>query len=289
MRVLVTGPNSSIGRSVIAALLAAGHRAVGVYGDLLDAREVTRSFHAARPDAVVHTLTERGPQGDDGPPASDLVRATTNVVRAAVASGATRLVATSFVHAYGHLGWRIATEERPLSSRAPSASLQHAFNSIRALEDEVFRAGQETIESLVLRLGAVYGPQVDSTRFMLRLVRRRLLPLPGGGRAVMSWIHVDDAARAVVAALDRGRPGEIYNVVDDEPVSLRDYVTELAYAAGGRRPIPVPAWLARFGGSLAALAGTIELRVSNEKARRDLRWEPAFPTYRQGVRTLVPG
>jgi nucleoside-diphosphate-sugar epimerase len=115
------------------------------------------------------------------------------------------------------------------------------------------------------------------------------MPLLGDGSGVWSWIHIDDVASATLAAIERGRSGEIYNIVDDEPVTWRDYLTHFARVLGAPRPFRVPLWLVRLVSPYAALSLSNRLPVSNAKARRELGWRPAYPTYREGLATLAPG
>ena len=138
------------------------------------------------------------------------------------------------------------------------------------------------IHGMVLRLGLFYGLGAG-TELMARLVRRRLFPMPGSGEGVGSWIYVDDAATAVVQALEGAPPGGVYNVVDDEPVRFRDFVQRLAHEIGAPNPISVPSWLWRIAAPFATADLEARLRVSNLKAKSDLGWTPAFPTFRQGL------
>lgn len=124
---------------------------------------------------------------------------------------------------------------------------------------------------------------------MTRLLRRHLMALPGGGRGVGSWIHVEDGATAVVAVLENARSGSVYNVVDDEPASMAAIVTEMARTLGLPRPRNMPLWLARLGGRYGGMVATATLRVSNAKIKRELEWSPSYPTYREGIATLRAG
>jgi nucleoside-diphosphate-sugar epimerase len=194
----------------------------------------------AAPDVVVHLLTAL-PAG--GPTrASDLAATnrlrrtgTTNLLAAAVAAGTRRLVAESMVlaHGFGDFGATPLTEAEPL--RPPGRTEAALVGAVRDLERQVLEA-DAAIEGIVLRYGMLYGAATGSTQAMVRKLRRRQLPLPGGGHGSISWIHLDDATTATVAALERGRPGEVYNVVDDEPVPWRDYTTQLARVAGAPPP-----------------------------------------------------
>jgi 2-alkyl-3-oxoalkanoate reductase len=309
MRVFVAGATGALGAPLVRTLVAARHEVVGLtrsaakteflrtlgaraaVADALDAAALRAAVVESKPDAVVHALTALPPRGplrvsDLEPTNRVRIQGTANLIAASVDAGARRLVAESVALVYGDTGEATATEASAIG--APHRALNAGIDAIRSLEDQVLvasRAGR--LEGIVLRFGLFYGPGVASTEFMIRLLRRRMFPLFGGGRAVASWIHVDDAATATLATLERGRPGEIYNIVDDEPTTLRDYVTDLARVLGSPRPLSVPAWVARLLGPLPGTMATARLRVSNEKAKRDLGWTPAYPTHREGLRTLV--
>jgi 2-alkyl-3-oxoalkanoate reductase len=308
MRVFVAGATGALGLPLVRRLVATGHEVVGLtrsqtkagflrdlgaratVGDALDASALRAAVVESRPDAVVHALTALPPRGpfrvsELEPTNRVRIQGTANLIAAAVDAGARRLVAESVALVYGDTGDATATETSPGS--VPHGALRPAMDAVRSLEDQVLgasRAGR--LEGMVLRFGLFYGPGVASSDFMIRLLRRRMFPLFGGGRSVASWIHVEDAATATIAALERGRPGEVYNIVDDEPSTLREYVTELARIVRAPRPFSMPAWLARLLGPLPGTLATAHLRVSNEKAKRELGWKPAYPTYREGLRTF---
>jgi len=309
MRVFVAGATGALGAPLVRTLVAAGHEVVGLtrsaaktdflralgaraaVADALDAAALRAAVVETKPQAVVHALTALPPRGplrvsDLEPTNRVRIQGTANLIAATVEAGARRLVAESVALVYGDTGEATATEASAIG--APHRALKAGIDAIRSLEDQVLAASRAgRLEGIVLRFGLFYGPGVASTEFMIRLLRRRMFPLFGGGRAVASWIHVADAATATLAALERGRPGEIYNVVDDEPTTLRDYATDLARVLGAPRPLSVPAWVARLLGPLGGTLATARLRVSNEKAKRDLGWTPAYPTHRDGLPTLV--
>jgi nucleoside-diphosphate-sugar epimerase len=308
VRVFVAGATGALGVPLVRTLVARGAEVTGLthspakaslirdlgatpaVADALDADGLRVAVAECAPDAVVHVLTalpKRGPLRVSELAATNRVRiqGTANLVEAAVAAGASRLVAESVVLAYGETG--DATADETFAWRAPHPALQTAMDAVRSLEDQVLGASRSgRLHGIVLRFGLFYGPGVASTDFMIRMLRRRLLPLLGGGRAVASWIHVDDAAAATVAALERGRPGEVYNVVDDEPSSVGDHTIELARIVGAPAPFSLPAWVARLMGPLPGTLATIRQRVSNQKAKRELGWAPAYPTVFQGLSTL---
>jgi nucleoside-diphosphate-sugar epimerase len=310
VKVFIAGATGALGLPTTKALLAAGHDVVGltrrrekvdvledlgaraVVGDVLDEDVVRAAIGEYRPDAVANLLTAlpaRGPVKFSDLDATNEVRTTgtKHLVRASIESGVRRMVAESIVlvYGYGASDGELKTEE----STVVIASLPKAAGAIDAvldLERQTLEAGHG-IEGIVLRYGLFYGPDAGSTKFMMKMVQKRLLPLPGGGPGAISWIHMDDAATATVAALERGRPGEIYNVVDDEPVAFGTYVRELADVLGAPDPINVPAALAKVGNTYASAALQTNLKVSNAKAKKELGWEPRYPTYKEGLRSLV--
>jgi nucleoside-diphosphate-sugar epimerase len=147
----------------------------------------------------------------------------------------------------------------------------------------------ELSDDLLLRYGFIYGPEAGSSAFAAGLIQKRRMPLVGDGSGVWSWIHLEDAAEATLAALEKGRSGEVYNIVDDEPVAWRDYLPWYAKVLGAPPPRRVPVWLVRLVMPYGALSLTSRFAVSNAKARRELGWRPAHPTYREGLATLGRG
>jgi nucleoside-diphosphate-sugar epimerase len=145
------------------------------------------------------------------------------------------------------------------------------------------------LEGVVLRLGLFYGPEVGSTKFMMSLLRKRILFLPGGGRGKLSWIHVADGASAIVAALEKAPAGAIYNVVDDEPVSFRGLSEQMARQLGVPGPKSIPIAIAKIGSSYAATMAQTNLRASNLRIKQELGWKPRFPTYREGIGAMDIG
>ena len=312
MRVFLAGATGVIGRRLLPMLVAAGHevtamtrsteRAVAlrdagatpVVCDVFDAEGVRAAMQAAAPAVVLHELTDLPPNIDprkmeEQAAGNDRIRSegTRNLVAAAVAAGARRVVAQSIAFAYGPSGRELKNEDDPLWDEAPwpwSRSVQ----ALHELEDLV--TGTEGIEGVALRYGFFYGPgsaYADGGHFA-REVRKRRLPVVGKGSGTFSFIHVDDAADATTAALERGSPG-IYNIVDDEPAPMREWVPALAAAAGAKPPRRVPAWLARLVAGRQASDFAVELRgASNEKAKRELGWRPAHPSWRSGFAESLP-
>ena len=311
MRVLVAGATSTLGGPVLRELRARGHDTVALtrsdarrpeleaagsemtLGDVHDRDGVRAALARARPDAVISlliVLPKRGPMRmSDFKETERLWRVgVPNLIAAAEAAGVRRLVAESVIFAYGYgdLGPTPVHEDGPTPGGGVIRGQDRVLGTLREMERVVLEA--DGLEGVVLRYGAFHGPAVPSSRMMVRLARRRLLVLPGGGRATLSWIDVDDAGRATVDALERGAAGELYNVVDDESVVFRDYAHELARAAGAPRPLSVPMALARLTTPYAAnILGRTQLPVSNAKAKRELGWAPAVATYREAARAIA--
>jgi nucleoside-diphosphate-sugar epimerase len=306
MRVFVAGASGAIGRPLLPRLLAAGHEVTGmtrreeraseiraagaaaVVCDAFDAAALRDAVAAAKPEAVVHALTalppKFNPKKDYLAPTNRIrVEGTRNLIAAAQAAGARRLVAESIAFAYEPRGDWVKAEEAPLFERAPG-SYGAAFGAIADLERQVTSA--EGIEGVVLRYGWLYGPGTyyDRGGQQAEEVTKRRLPIVGKGTGTFSFIHAEDAATAIVAALERGAAG-IYNVVDDEPTPLREWVPIYAEALGARPPRRVPAWLARLVAGSATVDAALQMRgAGNAKAKRELGWVPTHPSWRQGFR-----
>jgi nucleoside-diphosphate-sugar epimerase len=304
MRVFVAGASGAIGRPLVRQLVAAGHEVTGmtrrprraeeiraagaeaVVCDAFDAEALRQAVVAAAPEAVVHVLTAL-PQRYD--PKSDYLAATNrirtegtrNLVAAARAAGARRLVAESIAFAYRPQGGWAKGEEEPLFTDAPGR-FGVAFGAVAELERQVMEA--EGIEGVALRYGWLYGPGTyyDRGEQQAEEVMKRRLPIVGKGTGTFSFVHAEDAASATVAALEHGAPGT-YNVVDDEPAPLREWVPAYAEALGAKPPRRVPVWLARLVAGKDVAASAVGLRgADNAKAKRELGWEPAHPSWRQG-------
>jgi nucleoside-diphosphate-sugar epimerase len=311
MNVLVVGSTGALGVPVVDRLLARGHDVVGltrspekarmlsergaraVLGDVFDAPRMKEVMTEVQPECVVqllNALPKRGPIRLSELEATNELRVTgtKNVLGAAVSTGARRFVAESMIFGYGYrAGARAVTEDDDFGVRTSMPDVDRALEGLVSLETQVLDATRSgAIEGVVLRLGLFYGPGVGSTEFMASLLRRRMMVLPGGGRGVGSWIHVDDGAAAVVAALEGAEPGSVYNVVDDEPVSMAAFAAELATVRGLPGPRAIPKWVARFGGRYAAVIANATLRVSNERIKSELGWKPRYPSYREGLAAL---
>jgi nucleoside-diphosphate-sugar epimerase len=304
MRVLLTGATGAVGRPLTRQLLAAGHEvlaltrteagaremrrlgAVPVVADALDADALLRALSGQRADAVIHQLTalKKMPLTMRGMAATNALRTrgTANLLAAARALGAHRFITQSIVLGYGYRdhGDRVLTEADPFGvpERGPTRAVVEALADN---ERQVFQA--DGIEGVALRYGLFYGPGTTDFATMLR---RRMFPVPTGGGGVMSWIYIEDAASAAVAALQRGRPGAAYNIVDDEPVRWGDFLDAAAAAFGAPRPPRVPAWLLRPM-SYGYAAMTASIRAANTRAREELGWAPSVPSYREGLRRMT--
>jgi nucleoside-diphosphate-sugar epimerase len=310
LKVFVAGASGAIGRPLVSQLVAAGHDvtgmtrrpeqaeaitaagARGVVCDVFDREALNDAVSAARPDVVVHQLTALPHEFDMSKPdvydATNRLRTqgTQNLVAAARGAGARRIVVQSVSFLYSPTGSWVKTEEDDTIWKAPG----HFGGSMDAvLAAEAMVTGTDVLEGLVLRYGLFYGPGTHYARegYWGDEARRRRLPVIGSGEGMASFIHIDDAAGATVAAVERGAPG-IYNVVDDEPAHMRDWAPAFAAGVGAKRPLRVPAFIARFvaGKDIIALA-LISRAASNEKAKRELEWTPAIPSWREGFQRAL--
>jgi len=304
MKVFVAGASGAIGRPLVRRLVAAGHEVTGMTRrperaeeiraagaeaavcDVFDVEALRGAVVTAAPEAVVHALTalpQRYKPRSDYLAATDRIRVegTRNLLAAAAAAGARRLVAESIAFAYRPQGSWVKDEEEALFTDAPGR-FGTAFGAVAELERQVLQA--EGIAGLVLRYGWLYGPGTyyDRGGQQAEEAMKRRLPIVGQGTGTFSFVHVEDATSATVAALERGAPG-IYNVVDDEPAPLREWVPVYAEALGAKPPRRVPVWLARLVAGKDIAASAVGLRgASNAKAKRELGWQPAHPSWRQG-------
>ena len=313
MRVFVAGASGVVGRRLLPMLREAGHdvtgmtrsearaeaiRAAGATPAICDVFDETATCEAverSRPDAVVHQLTDLPqdlkPRGlEKAYAANDRIRreGTRNLVKAAVSAGARRLIAQSLAFAYAPSGPSVVDEEHPLWLDAP-APFGGAVAAVDELERAVLDPQVEALEGIVLRYGFFYGPRTSyaSDGYIAGEVRRRRFPRVGRGEGVFSFTHVDDAAGATVAGLDRGRPGA-YNIVDDDPAPMSEWLPYYATALGAKPPLRVPKLVARLvGGEYAVMLAT-ELRgASNARAKRELAWEPRHASWRVGFRDAL--
>lgn len=300
MRVFVAGGTGAIGRRLVPQLVARGHQvtatttsaarlellerlgADGIVMDGLDAAAVGEAVAAARPDTIVNQMTalSAAHAGKPNLRRADRFFATTNRLRsegidhllaAAQATGVAHVVSQSAAIFNGvrEGGW-VKTEEDPLEVVEGTKAINH-------LEAVVVEAG-----GAVLRYGGFYGAGAHDDQ--LRFVRKRLVPLVGGGTGFMSWVHVDDAASATVLAVEQKATG-VFNVVDDDPAPASEWLPYLAACAGAKPPRRAPVWLVRLlAGEMAVGMMTQGRGFTNAKARRELGWVPRYPSWRQGFR-----
>jgi 2-alkyl-3-oxoalkanoate reductase len=313
MRIFVAGATGTLGLPLVRALVARNHQVTGLtrspekrrvleqagaaaaVADALDAAALERAVGAAAPDCVFHLLTaipKNAPLRASDMKATNELRTTgtANLLRAAAAAGAKRVVAESMVFAYGFgdHGDGLKTEADALREREPEGRLQETVDSLRSLERQLLEAnGRGSIEAIALRYGLFYGSETPSTKYMMKMLRRRLLPVVGGARGVTSFIHIEDAVSASVAAMERGRAGEVYNIVDNEPVGMNDWITHAARALGAKPPFSIPLWLLRLLMPYMATVFDTRLPVGNGKAKAELGWRPQYPSYREGLREAV--
>ena len=309
MKVFLAGATGAIGQRLVPRLVAHGHQVVAttrspdktarlrslgaepVLLDGLNALQVGEAVARAEPDVIVHEMTALARMTSlrhfdrDFARTNELrTRGTDYLLGAAEAAGVRRFVAQSFT------GWPnireggpIKDEHDPLDPNPPAAQSQ-TLAGIRYLERAVLDAPGEGI---VLRYGSLYGPGASDS--LVAPVRKRRMPIIGTGAGVWSWIHVDDAAAATVAAVEGG-PAGIYNIVDDDPAPVSEWLPALARSVGARPPRHVPVWLGRLAAGDVAVSMMTQIRgSSNAKARRELGWEPSHSSWRTGFRELVSG
>lgn len=310
MRIFVTGASGALGRYLVPDLVAAGHqvtattrtpgkaaqlRAAGaepVVLDGLDRPAVIAAVQAATPDVIVHEMTAlsgmrslRNPDKQFAATNALRTQGTDNLLAAAAQAGVRRVIAQGYAGAGPDraAGERLKTEEDPSDWR-PIRSAAQGPAAIRHVEQAVPR---EVPEGIVLRYGGFYGP--GATDVLLDMLRKRLVPVIGGGTGVWSFVEITDAAAATVAAIERGAPG-IYNVVDDDPAPVAQWLPYLAEVAGAKPPLRVPAWLGRLlAGEFVVAQMTASRGFSNHKARKELGWVPRYPSWRDGFRAWVRG
>jgi nucleoside-diphosphate-sugar epimerase len=307
MRIFVAGATGALGQRLVPLLVAAGHSVVGltrtpekaalvralgaesVVANGLDAKAIDAAVASARPEVILHQMTDlKGAADlrnfDRAFRASNRLRTqgTDHLMAAAKVAGVRRLVAQSFCGwPYARTGGPVKSEADPLD-RDPPRELRRTLAAIRHLESIVTRSLD--VEGIVLRYGAFYGPDtgVFDGPFVAQ-VRRRRAPLIGDGGGWWSFVHIDDAAAATVLAIERGKAGNVYNIVDDDPARARDWLPALARVLGAKPPFNVPAWIPRFLGADHLVTMMTEGRAgSNAKARLELGWQPAHPSWRRG-------
>jgi 2-alkyl-3-oxoalkanoate reductase len=314
MKIFVAGATGALGRALVPDLVARGHEVVGmtrsaskqdlvrslgarpVVADALDPDAVAQAVASAEPEVIVHQLTAlsgklsardmRHPERSFAATMTNRLRteATDHLLAAGRAVGARRFVAQSFAaFRFARTGGPVQTEADPLDPNPPAA-LRAPLVGILHLERAVTTI--EWGEGLVLRYGGFYGPgtaiSLAPDAVMAAPIRRRRFPIVGDGGGVWSHVHIEDAAAATAAAVEHGEPG-IYNIVDDEPAPVREWLPVLASALDAKPPRRVPRWLARLAaGEMATLMMTEVRGASNQKAKRELGWKPAYASWRQG-------
>ena len=307
MRVFVAGATGAIGKQLVPRLVEAGHEvhgmtrseskqamlhelgAVPVVADALDPDQVAEAVGRARPDVIVHQLTAIGAVDlrhfDRDFALTNRLRTegTDHLLSAGQAVGVRRFVAQGVggYGAYARTGGPVKTEEDPLDP-TPARGMRETLAAIRHLEEAVL--GARWTEGIVLRYGVFYGPGTSMAlgEEQFELVRRRKVPLVGDGGGVWSFIHVADAAEATVAAVERGSRG-VYNVVDDDPAPVAKWLPALAQELGAKKPMRVPRFIGRlFAGEAGVVMMTDVRGASNAKAKRELGWRPAHPSWRDG-------
>jgi nucleoside-diphosphate-sugar epimerase len=307
MRVFVAGATGVIGSRLVPLLVASGHPvmattrsadkvarllalgAEAVVVDGLDGAGVGEAVARAEPDVIIHQMTALSGKPDLRhfdrwfARTNELrTKGTEHLLAAANAAGVKRFVAQSYAGwNHARTGALVKSEDDPLDTE-PAKEQTETLAAIRFLEKAVLEA---PLEGIVLRYGSFYGPGASDS--LVELVRKRQVPVVGGGAGVSSWVHVDDAAAATVLAVERGHRG-IYNVVDDEPAPVAEWLPYLAEAVGAKRPRRVPAWLGRLAAGEAAVRWMTAGRgASNAKAKRELGWQPTWRSWRRGFRSAL--
>ena len=308
MNIFVAGATGALGRPLVAQLVSNGHEVTGmtrseskqdllrglgarpVVADALDPDAVARAVAEAEPDVIVHQLTAIGPfnprrmERDFAATNRLRTEGTDHLLAAGRAVGVKRFVAQSFAPwPYARTGGMVKSEDDPLDT-TPPAQVRTTLEAIKYLEGAV--TGADWTEGIALRYGGFYGPGtsvgLNPLGEQLEMIRARKLPLAGKGTAVYSFIHIEDAAAATVEAIEHGKRG-VYNVVDDDPAPISEWLPALAKALGAKPPRRVPLLLARIAGGEAAAIMMSELRgASNTKAKRELGWQPRYPSWREG-------
>jgi nucleoside-diphosphate-sugar epimerase len=305
VRVFVAGGAGVIGRRLVPQLVARGHQvtatttsvvklglleqlgADGVVMDGLDAVSVKEAVAAARPDAIVHEMTALSVAHNGKPNFRhpERLAATTNRLRtegtdhllaAAEATGVSHIVAQSVATWTGIGEGGQVSEEDPLPSEEVGPKMRGVVQALRHVEDVVVNAG-----GAALRYGGFYG--LGATNDLVELVRKRRFPLVGDGTGYFNWVHLDDAASATVLAVEQQAKG-VFNIVDDEPAQVREWLPYLAESAGARRPMRLPKWVAQLLAGEMVKIMTDGRAFSNAKAKRELGWELRYPSWRQGFK-----
>ncbi|WGW13642.1 NAD(P)-dependent oxidoreductase [Saxibacter everestensis] len=301
MRVIVAGATGTLGVPIVQHLIEAGHIVTGItrtregadhlkalgatpiVADVMDRAGLLDTVKGNRAEAILHELTalKKAPAGHSAMAQTNALRVkgTTNLLDMAREVGATRFVTQSIVFGYGYYdhGTQVLTEESPFG-RTDGTPFDAHLAAMVSTEQQAFQA--EGIDGIALRYGLLYGEDAGT---VVRMLRKRALPVARkGGR--LAFVHHQDAAAATVAALEHGRGGQAYNIVDDTPVTFRELITGIAEDRHAPRPLVLPGWLlklaAPYGG---AVLGDVSMLVSNSKAQHELGWSPRYPSFQDGI------
>jgi len=293
--VLLAGATGVFGRHVTRVLEAAGHQVIGlgrgpgnaVRADLTDRDGLLEAVRGRHADIVVHAATAlaKPPIMHRDMTATDALRTTgmRNLVEAARAVGATRFIGENMIFGYGYGRHPdLLTEDSPFGPAQSDRRLDAHVAAMRIKEE--LTLGTPGLDGVSLRYGLFYGP--GATEPLVGMLRRRRLPAPSGPGYVLPWVHLADAADAVLAAIEHGRAGTAYNIVDDEPIGFSAQIRATAAAFGTPAPLAVPGWLLRPAAMLTAILNT-ESRVGNGKAAAELGWKPRYRTVHDGLAAMT--
>lgn len=312
MKIFIAGATGTLGLPLVRALVAKNHQVTGLtrspekrhtleqlgataaVADALDAVALERAVRAASPDCVFHLLTaipKKAPVRASAMKQTNVLRriGTANLLQATIATGVKRIVAESMIFAYGYgdQGAGAKTEADALRPREPESWLQETVDALRSLEEQLLAANEKKlIEAVVLRYGLLYGSG-PATEYMVKMLRWRMVPTAKGARGIASFVHIQDAVNATMAAMEQGRAGEIYNIVDDEPVGMNEWLTNAAHTLNAKPPFSVPLWLLRLLMPYMAVIFETRLPVSNRKAKDELGWQLQYQSYREGLREIA--
>jgi nucleoside-diphosphate-sugar epimerase len=308
MKILVAGASGALGKQLVPRLVAEGHEVVGTtrteeklpmlrelgatgaVADLLDPDQVARVVAEAEPEVIVHELTALNRPFDVRHfdrtfEETNRLRteATDHLLAAGRASGVKRFIAQSYAGwPFARTGALVKSEDEPLDP-SPPAAMRETHDAIRHVEEAV--TGADWTDGIVLRYGGFYGPGTSLSAeggAQTEQIRERKFPVVGNGAGVWSFIHIEDAAEATVAAVTRGRRG-VYNIVDDDPAPVAEWLPAAAIAIGAPPPRHVPRWLGRLVAGEAGAVMMTEVRgASNDKAKRELGWQPRHASWREG-------
>ncbi|MGW2717611.1 NAD-dependent epimerase/dehydratase family protein [Streptomyces sp. NPDC001492] len=294
--ILLAGASGVLGGHITRALTEAGHKVTGlgrgpengVRADLMDRDALLRAVDGQHFDTVIHAATalRKAPMRHRDMHATDALRiaGTAHLVEAAQATGASRFVSESMVFGYGYgdFGEHVITEDDPFGPRGTTPELERHVEGMRIKEQLTFEAAG--LAGISLRFGLFYGP--GGTDAILPMLRKRQLPAPADHGRVLPWIELTDAARAVAAAVEHGRPGQAYNITDRTPLGFRAHVLCVAEQFGLPRPMTVPLWFTKPM-SYAHTMFLTSMRVSSAKAEQELGWTPRYPSSREGLAALA--